>query len=78
MLYKQLLDLYDILDDEKADGSRVVEYLKKINPNCQAETHVLEGEQGKTHMVRVEFPVNKGKEMVEMRRQLEFWDTWED
>ena len=32
MLYKQLLDLYDILDDEKADGSRVVEYLKKNQP----------------------------------------------
>lgn len=61
MLYKQLLDLYDILDDEKADGSRVVEYLKKINPNCQAETHVLEGEQGKTHMVRVVIPGEQGK-----------------
>ena len=31
MLYRQMLDLYDILDDEKADGKSVVEYMKKIN-----------------------------------------------
>lgn len=61
MLYKQLLDLYDILDDEKADGKSVVEYMKKINADCLAETHVLKGAQGITHMVKVVIPGEKGK-----------------
>ena len=61
MLYRQMLDLYDILDDEKADGKRVVEYMKKINADCLAETHVLKGAQGITHMVKVVIPGEKGK-----------------
>ncbi len=61
MLYRQMLDLYDILDDGKADGERVVEYLKRINPDCLAETHTLEGNQGITHMVRVVIPGENGK-----------------
>ena len=60
MLYRQMLDLYDILDDEKADGKSVVEYMKKINADCLAETHVLKGAQGITHMVKVVIP-GKGK-----------------
>lgn len=61
MLYRQMLDLYDILDDEKADGKSVVEYMKRINADCLAETHVLKGAQGITHMVKVVIPGEKGK-----------------
>ena len=61
MLYRQMLDLYDILDDEKADGKSVVEYMKKNNADCLAETHVLKGAQGITHMVKVVIPGEKGK-----------------
>lgn len=61
MLYRQMLDLYDILDAEKADGKSVVEYMKKINADCLAETHVLKGAQGITHMVKVVIPGEKGK-----------------
>ena len=61
MLYRQMLDVYDILDDEKADGKSVVEYMKKINADCLAETHVLKGAQGITHMVKVVIPGEKGK-----------------
>lgn len=61
MLYRQMLDLYDILDDEKADGKSVVEYMKKINADCLAETHVLKGAQGITHMIKVVIPGEKGK-----------------
>lgn len=61
MLYRQMLDLYDILDDEKADGKSVVEYMKKINADCLAETHVLKAAQGITHMVKVVIPGEKGK-----------------
>ena len=61
MLYRQMLDLYYILDDENADGKSVVEYMKKINADCLAETHVLKGAQGITHMVKVVIPGEKGK-----------------
>ena len=39
MLYKELIELFDILDSASASGSEVVEYLKAINPMCQAETY---------------------------------------
>lgn len=32
MLYKELIELFDILDSASASGSEVVEYLKAINP----------------------------------------------
>lgn len=61
MIYRQLLDIYDILDDGQANGARIVDYLKRINPKCHAETHILEGKKGKTHMVRVLIPGTNGK-----------------
>lgn len=35
--------------------------MKKINADCLAETHVLKGAQGITHMVKVVIPGEKGK-----------------
>ena len=48
MLYKELIELFDILDSASASGSEVVEYLKAINPMCQAETYPLAGPNGHT------------------------------
>ena len=53
MLYKELIELFDILDSASASGSEVVEYLKAINPMCQAETYPLAGPNGHTDMVRI-------------------------
>ena len=61
MLYKQLLELFDILDSATASGAQVVEYLRSIVPDCQVETYPLEGPKGHTDMVRILIPGKNGK-----------------
>jgi len=61
MLLKQVLELYEILDDPKADGAAVIRYLRGIDPNVQAETYPLRGEKGVTHMVKIRVPGENGK-----------------
>lgn len=61
MLYRQLMDLYDILDDEAASGVRVASYLREISPLCDVKTHVLEGEKGSTDVVRITVPGKNGR-----------------
>ena len=39
MLYKQLIELFDILDSASASGAQVVEYFRSIVPDCQVETY---------------------------------------
>ena len=56
MIFKQLIELYDLLDSPAASGAGVVEYLRGIDPACDAETYVLEGPKGSTDMVRVRIP----------------------
>ena len=52
MLYKELIELFDMLDSASASGSEVVEYFRSIDPMCQVETYPLEGPKGHTDMVR--------------------------
>ena len=61
MLLKQVLELFEILDDPKADGAAVIRYLQRIDPDVQAETYPLSGEKGVTHMVKVRIPGACGK-----------------
>ena len=61
MLYKQLIELFDILDSASASGAQVVEYLRSIVPDCQVETYSLEGPKGHTDMVRILIPGKNGK-----------------
>lgn len=61
MLYKQLIELFDILDSASASGAQVVEYLRSIVPDCQVETYPLEGPKGHTDMVRILIPGRNGK-----------------
>lgn len=61
MLLKHLIELYDILDSKTVDGKSAIEYLKNINPEVDAETYPLVGENGVTHMVRVRIPGTNGK-----------------
>ena len=35
MLYKQLIELFDILDSASASGAQVVEYLRSIVPTAR-------------------------------------------
>ena len=46
MIFKQLIELYDLLDDPATSGVAVVEHLRGIDPACDAETYVLEGPKG--------------------------------
>lgn len=61
MILKQLIELYDLLDSPAASGAGVVEYLRSIDPACDAETYVLEGPKGSTDMVRVRIPGSRGR-----------------
>lgn len=61
MLLKQVLELFEILDDPKANGAAVIRYLQRIDPDVQAETYPLSGEKGVTHMVKVRIPGACGK-----------------
>ena len=61
MIFKQLIELYDLLDSPAASGAGVVEYLRGIDPACDAETYVLEGPKGSTDMVRVRIPGSRGR-----------------
>lgn len=61
MLYKQLIELFDILDSATASGGRVAEYFRSIVPDCRVETYPLEGPKGHTDMVRILIPGKNGK-----------------
>ena len=61
MILKQLIELYDLLDSPAASGAQVVDYLRGIEPACDAETYVLDGPKGSTDMVRVRIPGSRGR-----------------
>lgn len=61
MLYRQFMELFEILDSASASGAQVVEYFRSIVPDCQAETYPLTGPKGHTDMVRILIPGKNGK-----------------
>lgn len=61
MLFKHLIDLYEILDSPAASGQSVVEHLKSIDPSCNVETYPITTPKGSTDMVRVRIPGAHGK-----------------
>lgn len=61
MLYRQLMELFDILDSASASGAKVVEYFRSIVPDCSVETYPLQGPKGHTDMVRILIPGKNGK-----------------
>ena len=61
MLIKQIIDMYDLLDDGRVDGAAVVNFMKAIDPQVDAETYPLVGPRGTTHMVKIRIPGSKGK-----------------
>ena len=61
MLIKQIIDVYDLLDDSRVDGRTVVDYLRTIDPEVNAETYPLTGPRGTTHMLKVRIPGSDGK-----------------
>ena len=61
MLIKQLLEVYDVLDDSKADGKKVEAYLRGIRKDADITVYPLIGPKGKTDMVKVRIPGTRGK-----------------
>lgn len=61
MLFKHLIDLYEILDSPAASGEAVRAHLQSIDPGCNVETYAVEGAKGSTDMVRVRIPGAQGK-----------------
>ena len=61
MLFKHLVDLYEILDTPNTSGAKVLEYLRSINNALDGETYTLEGPNGTTDMIRIRIPGINGK-----------------
>lgn len=61
MLIKQLLEVYEVLDDSSASGKKVEEYLRGIREDGDIQVYPLMGPKGKTDMVKVRIPGERGK-----------------
>ncbi|MBQ1906539.1 MAG: DUF1177 domain-containing protein [Firmicutes bacterium] len=61
MLIKQIIELFDILDDPAASGQAVKDYLLGIKPDANVEIKVIEGPKGTTDMVKIRIPGSEGK-----------------
>ncbi len=61
MLIKQVIELFDLLDQPAASGAMVEKYLKSIDPEANVEVYPLVGAKGKTDMVKVRIPGTHGK-----------------
>lgn len=78
MILKHLMELYEILDDPKASGEKVKEYLLQVNPQADVETYPVHGEKGHTDMVRVRVPGKMENPKVEQLRPSVYWEDWEE
>ena len=61
MVFKQMLEVYDLLDDIAASGERVCRYLKTIQKDAQIEVKPIYGDKGKTDLIKVTIPGSRGK-----------------
>lgn len=61
MLYKQLIEAYDIIDSSHASGAKVAAYLKSIREDADISVYPLVGSQGSTDMLKVRIPGKNGK-----------------
>lgn len=61
MLYKQLIEAYDIIDSSHASGDKVAAYLKSICEDANIQVYPLVGPKGSTDMLKVRIPGKNGK-----------------
>ena len=61
MLMKQIIEVYDVLDDANVTGKKVEEYLRSIKPDADINVYELRGPQGSTDMIKVHIPGRNGK-----------------
>lgn len=61
MLFKQLLEVYELLDTPSASGESVRNYLLSIDPSADVITYTLQGAAGSTDMIHIRIPGTNGK-----------------
>ena len=61
MLIKQIIEVYDILDDINASGKRVEEYLRRIKPDADIEVYTVNGKKGSTDIIKIKVQGLNGK-----------------
>lgn len=61
MLFKQLLDVFEVLDSPKVDGEAVKKYLQTISLDCDITVIELLGKKGKTDVININIPGKFGK-----------------
>lgn len=61
MLYKQLIEAYDIIDSSHASDDKVAAYLKSICEDANIQVYPLVGPKGSTDMLKVRIPGKNGK-----------------
>lgn len=60
MLLKEVINIYELLDDSNVDGQKVKDYLLSIK-DAQIEVKTLAGDKGSTDFVRILIPGKNGK-----------------
>lgn len=63
MILKQIIEVFDILDNSQVTGADVAEYLKSINNDVDVRVNKLEGTKGSTDMVKIRISGANGKSM---------------
>lgn len=61
MLLKQVLEVFDVLDDPAASGKAMEAYLRTIRPDADIRVKTVTGPKGKTDFIRVVVPGSNGK-----------------
>lgn len=61
MVYKQMIELFDILDDSQANGAAVEKYLRSIKADADVEVYPIYGDKGKTDVVKICVHGSEGK-----------------
>lgn len=61
MLFKQLIEAYEILDSSYVCGESVASYLRGIRADADIDVYTLHGPSGSTDMLKIRIPGTSGK-----------------
>lgn len=61
MLIKQIIEVFDLLDDSRVNGQKVKDFLLSIRPDTEIEVKPLKGPKGVTDMIKVWIKGSEGK-----------------
>ena len=61
MLFKQLIEAFDIIDSKNVNGNSVASYLKSIKQDADIQVYPLVGPKGSTDMLKIRIPGLHGK-----------------